>query len=85
MFLAVVVLFVPSLTAGSEYPAGRGGGGGFAHSSSLLLVLSLLRSWSPSVTFDAQWSPGPANSLSLGLKVGICRGSRLPCLVLCGF
>ena len=52
---------VPSLTAGSEYPSGGGGGGGGPRSSSLRCLFSVkgFREWH----FDAQWSPGLANSL----------------------
>ena len=52
---------VPSLTAGSEYPSGVGGGGGcslFVASSPDYFVEGF-----PEWHFDAQWSPGLANSL----------------------
>ena len=50
-------MMVPSLTAGSEYPLGGGG----ARPSSLhhLFFVEGFREWH----FDAQWSPGLANSL----------------------
>ena len=55
-------MMVPSLTAGSEYPSrARGVGWGGACSSSLcrLFFVEGFREWH----FDAQWSPGLANSL----------------------
>ena len=51
-------MMVSSLTAGSEYPSG-GGGGGFARSSSPDYFVEGFPEWH----FDAQWSPGLANSL----------------------
>ena len=53
-------MMVPSLTAGSEYPSG--GGGGLARSSSLRHLCYFVegfREWH----FDAQWSPDLTNSL----------------------
>ena len=55
-------MMVPSLTAGSEYPSVGGGGGGVggdARSSSPCYFVEGFREWH----FDAQWSPGLANSL----------------------
>ena len=50
-------MVVPSLTAGSEYPSGKGGGGVLAFRR--LFFIEGFREWH----FNAQWSPGLANSL----------------------
>ena len=57
----VFIPFAPSLTVGSEYPLGGGGGGGFLFSAlrRVRLFAEGFRVWH----FDAQWSPGLANSV----------------------
>ena len=58
-------MLVLSLTAGSEYPSGGGGGGGGGVVCSLFVASSpdYFVEGFPEWHFDAQWSPGLANSL----------------------
>ena len=68
-------MMVPSLTAGNEYPSGEGGVGVLA--LRWLFFVEGFREWHCGLLV---WQIPYREMLSLGLKVSIRRGSRLPCL-----
>ena len=86
MFLGVLSfssLFVPSLTAGSVCPLG----GGCSLLVAFFCVFAALKDSECGILMPSGllvWQIPYREMRSLGLKVSIRRGSRLPCLVLCG-